>query len=255
VRVDLGGERQQEFVSLARSFNGMAEQMEHTVSALRRFVADAAHELNTPLTALQTNVEMAMVADDASRGAWMAQAQGQIERLRDLVAGLLNLSRLEGQTGEARREAVDLAGLARAVSEGFASRAEQAGLSFTLELPSAPLVTLGDPAQLRRALANLLDNAIKFTPAGGDVRLTVTRDGGRAVVLVEDTGIGIPPEDRPLLFQRFHRGRNAARYPGNGLGLAIVLATAQAHGGAVTLVDKPLGGGFVLSLPLLPAAG
>jgi signal transduction histidine kinase len=252
VRVDLRGERQQEFLSLAHSFNGMAEQMEQTVSTLRRFVADAAHELNTPLTALQTNVELALAADDSTRGEWLTRAQSQIERLKSLVTGLLNLSRLEGQNSERLREAVDLVALARAVSETYASRAEQAGLNFRLEVSAVPLITPGDAAQLRRALENLLDNAIKFTPSGGEVRLRLTRADGQILLIVEDTGIGIPPEDRPLLFKRFHRGRNAASYPGNGLGLAIVQVIVEAHGGAVTMAATAGGTCFTVVLPSHP---
>ncbi len=148
--------------------------------------------------------------------------------------------------------AVDLTALARAISEAYASRAEQAGLTLELELPAAPLVTQGDPAQLRRALENLLDNAIKFTPSGGEVRLRLTRPDKKVELSVEDTGIGMPPDDRPLLFQRFHRGRNAASYPGNGLGLAIVQAIAEAHGGAVTMAAGAGGTCFTVCLPSHP---
>jgi signal transduction histidine kinase len=261
-----------EFGQLGRSFNGMAERVSGTIHTLRRFVADAAHELNTPLTALQTNLELAASADDSARGEWLARAQTQIERLRDLVTGLLNLSRLEGQGGAPQREAVNLVALTQAISEAYASRAEQAGLTFELELPAAPgapswsataragdeaapaapLLTQGDPAQLHRALENLLENAIKFTPAGGEVRLSIRQLNERIALSVEDTGIGVPPEDRPLLFQRFHRGRNAASYPGNGLGLAIVHAIAEAHGGAVTAASTGRGTCFTLHLPLQP---
>lgn len=252
IRVALPNEKQLEFLSLAHSFNGMAEQVEQTVSTLRAFVADAAHELNTPLTALQTNVELAAsAADEVERGELLARAQAQIERLQSLVTGLLNLSRLEGKKDTPHREAVDLGALAQTLGELYASRAEQAGLTFDLELPGGPMMTLGDLAQLRRALENLLDNAIKFTPAGGEVRLRLARAGGQITLSVEDTGIGIPPEDQPLLFRRFHRGRNVAHYPGNGLGLAIVQAIAEAHGGAVSLAAfaSARGACFVLALP------
>jgi signal transduction histidine kinase len=238
-----------EFGQLGRSFNAMAERVANTIHTLRQFVADAAHELNTPLTALQTNVELAVTADESARSEMLTRAQAQIERLRGLVTGLLNLSRLEGQGGAPQREAVNLAALAQAVSEAYASRAEQAGLTFELELPAAPLIVQGDPAQLRRALENLLDNAIKFTPSGGEVRLSIRQQIDRIALSVEDTGIGVPPEDRPLLFQRFHRGRNAASYPGNGLGLAIVQAIAETHGGRVTMSASARSTCFTVYLP------
>jgi signal transduction histidine kinase len=238
-----------EFGQLGRSFNAMAERVANTIHTLRQFVADAAHELNTPLTALQTNVELAVTADESARSEMLIRAQAQIERLRGLVTGLLNLSRLEGQNEAPQREVVDLTTLAQAISEPYASRAEQAGLTFELDLPAAPLITPGDPAQLRRALENLLDNAIKFTPSGGEVRLRLMRAGEQIAFSVEDTGIGIPPEDRPLLFQRFHRGRNTASYPGNGLGLAIVQAIVEAHSGVVTMAATAGGTCFTVYLP------
>lgn len=241
-----------EFGQLGGSFNAMAERVTNTIHTLRQFVADAAHELNTPLTALQTNLELAASADESERGELLTRAQAQIERLRGLVTGLLDLSRLEARNDAPHRVAVDLAALAQALGEPYASRAEQAGLTLEMDLPNAPLLTPGDPAQLRRVLENLLDNAIKFTPAGGEVRLRVMRVDGQIVFSVEDTGIGIPPEDRPLLFRRFHRGRNAASYSGNGLGLAIVHAIVEAHGGGVAMATMAGGTCFRVYLPSHP---
>jgi signal transduction histidine kinase len=252
VRVDFRREQQQEFVSLAHSFNGMAEQVEQTIFTLRRFVADAAHELNTPLTALQTNIELAVGADDTLRGEVLAQAQAQIDRLRGLVSGLLSLSRVEGQRSSLQLEPLDLAMLARSLGEQYASRAEQAGIGFELDMPANRLVTRGDATQLRRALENLLDNAVKFTPSGGQVSLHLEATPQKIIVSVADAGIGIPPDDLPLLFHRFHRGSNVTNYPGNGLGLAIVQAIAQAHGGSVTAASTDAGTCFVISLPAYP---
>jgi signal transduction histidine kinase len=109
---------------------------------------------------------------------------------------------------------------------------------------------LGEEAELRAALTNLLDNALKFTPEGGRISLGFRQEDGVAVLWVEDTGIGIPEADLPLLFQRFHRGRNAAAYPGSGLGLAIVKAIAERHGGQVQAERAEPGARFILRLPL-----
>jgi signal transduction histidine kinase len=112
------------------------------------------------------------------------------------------------------------------------------------------MCVLGEEAELRAALANLLDNALKFTPEGGRISLGCRRNDGAALLWVEDTGIGIPEADLPLLFQRFHRGRNAAAYPGSGLGLAIVKAIVERHGGQVEAERSEPGARFTLRLPL-----
>jgi signal transduction histidine kinase len=242
---------QDEFGRLGRSFDQMAEQIEGLVSTLRRFVADAAHELNTPITVLQTDLELARTApDEHERARLMERLAGQVERLHVLVRSLLDLSRLEGKAGLKQHERVDLTSLAQSVSEVYASRAEQAGLFFELKLPDEPITVTGDPAQLRSALENLLDNALKFTPSDGTVRLVLARQAQQVFLIVEDTGIGIPEDDLPLLFRRFHRGRNAAAYPGNGLGLAIVEQIARLHGGSVKAENLAPGVRFTLLLDL-----
>lgn len=237
--------RQDEFGTLAGSFNRMADQVEDTVVALRRFVSDAAHEIHTPLTALRTNLELA--PDDE----FVRRAQSQVERLEALTQGLLDLSTIEAEVREATedRAPVVLTPLVREMSELYASRAEQVGLTFDLVLPETEVMVWGDEAQLRRVLGNLLDNGIKFTPGGGSVCVGLRCEGEWAELWVEDTGIGVPEQDLPHLFGRFHRGRNVAAYPGNGLGLAIVKAIVEGHGGRVTGENAGLGTRFTLRLP------
>lgn len=244
-------QRKDELGILASSFNEMATQVEGTVQTLRSFVADAAHELNTPLTALRTDLELMDDATDGpTRSHFVAQAQVQVERLQTLAAGLLDLSRMEGST-RSSRSPVDLTALVQSLSETYASRAEQCEVSFDLHLAQERLLCEGDAAQLQRALGNLLDNALKFTPSNGMVSLSLARRGDWVEMRVEDTGIGIPPEDLPHLFSRFHRGRNAAAYPGNGLGLAIVKAVMDTHGGQVAITSTGQGTRVVLRLPTL----
>ncbi len=233
-RVALGGRPPQEFLALAQTFNQMAQQVDGTVSTLRAFVSDAAHELNTPLTALHTNLELAQhAAEGAERAVYLDRAAAQGLRLERLAGDLLDLSRLEAAPAAHPLEPLDLARLVAERAEAFASRAEQAERSFTLVLPAAPVPVAGQAGQLQRLLDNLLENALKFTPPGGSLRLSVAGDGPRACLTVADTGIGIPAEDLPHLFERFHRGRNSAAYPGTGLGLAIVKAIVNVHGGQV----------------------
>jgi len=252
VRVDLPKERQLEFLSLANSFNGMAEQVEQTVSTLRAFVADAAHELHTPLTALQANIELARNEKSASaRTRYLARAHEQSQRLEALVQSLLDLSRIEAAESKSTFAPVGLPQLVREVGEQFASRAEQAERSFALNISEDALQALGNDPQLRQVVINLLENAFKFTPQNGSISVDLERSANEARLTVSDTGIGIPPEDINHLFERFHRGRNAAEYAGNGLGLAIVKAIITRHGGTVTVQSEPGQGTQVnVSIPL-----
>lgn len=242
--------RRDELGTLAHSFNEMADQVETTITALRRFVSDAAHEIHSPLTALQTNLELsASEGDEARRAALIVQAQQQALRLRELADNLLDLSRVEAAGSQAAYATVNLNDLLRELSEPYASQAEQAGLTLSLAVPQDPIAIRGDPAQLRRAIGNLVDNAIKFTPEGGAVTIGMKQNVGAFELCVQDTGIGIPADDLPLLFSRFHRGRNVANYPGNGLGLAIVKAIVEAHGGQVSAANTSPGARFCIRLP------
>jgi signal transduction histidine kinase len=249
-------DRADEIGSLAHSFNAMAETTEQTVTTLRRFVADAAHEIGTPLTALQADLELAQTQnDEPGRQRLISRAMTQAERIAHLSSGLLRLSRLETKSTVMPLEPLDLAPLLRGLGGTVASRAEQADIAFALALPESPLRVKGNPAALTTAIENLVDNALKFTPAGGTVTLGAKADGSGAVIWVQDTGIGIPAGDLGELFSRFHRGRNVSAYPGSGLGLAIVRATAQLHGGTVSAVSPPPdgcsgGSRFEMRLPL-----
>lgn len=253
-RVHLQNEKQQEFLSLANSFNGMAEQVEQTVSTLRAFVADAAHELHTPLTALQANLELARDEENASdRTRYLVRVQEQAQRLEALVKSLLDLSRIEAAESKSEFEPVNFIQLLGEVGEQFASRAEQTGHEFTMDIPTdAPITVNGNEKQLKQVLNNLLENALKFTPEKGSIQLSMKRDTYQVAVTVTDTGIGIPPEDLPHLFERFHRGRNSSAFPGNGLGLAIVKAIVDVHGGTVEAHSegKDSGSTFTITLPV-----
>ncbi len=241
---------------LAGSFNHMAERLEGLVTTLRRFVADAAHELNTPLAILHTDLELLIASGPEPRQRQLAERiLFQVQRLEGLVSGLLDLSRLEAAPEAQPAAPLDLAALARECAERYASQAEQAGLSFELEAgDDPPVIVQANREQIARALGSLLDNAIKFTPAGGRVRLVVGQSGGWAELRVEDTGIGIPAEDLPELFERFHRGRNSAAYSGNGLGLAIVKRVIERHGGRVAAESPGEGACFRVWLPVANGA-
>ncbi len=229
--------RGDEFGQLADSFNRMAEQIENMVATLKNFVADAAHEMNTPLTALRTQLELA--AKTRNDDPLLTGAREQALRLVSLTDDLVQLSRLEGGIGLESTGPVDLGRLLSEVGERYAAQAEQAGLSFELTLSQQLLIAIGDQELLTRAFDNLLDNAIKFTPPGGQVNVTLSKDGSWAWIDVTDTGIGVEEDDLELIFDRFHRGRNAAEFSGSGLGLAIVLSIVEAHGGQIEVTSKP----------------
>ena len=250
-RVNIPEERQQEFLSLANSFNGMAAQVEQTILTLREFVADAAHELHTPLTALQANIELARdEKGPTERNRYLARAHEQSQRLDRLVQSLLDLSRIEATDSTSGFEPVNLVPLVREIGEQFASRAEQTDRSFSMEISEDEIQLLGNETQLRQVILNLLENALKFTP-DGSISLTLRRSESEAVLSIRDTGIGIPAQDLPHLFERFHRGRNASEYAGNGLGLAIVKAIVSRHAGTVTIQSQPgQGTAVIVSLPV-----
>jgi signal transduction histidine kinase len=242
---------------LARSFNTMASRVEETVSSLRRFVADAAHEIGTPLTALQADLDIAQGhAQPETRERFVEHAAVQAQRLEYLTSSLLRLSRIEAGDLSQDPRPIDLVALARQALDAVASRADQAEVDLHADIEERELWVRGYADKLEAAIANLLDNALKFTPGGGTVTLGLQRDGHQARLWVRDTGIGIPAEEMTELFSRFHRGRNVHSYPGSGLGLAIVRATAGLHGGTVTAQSEVgVGTRFDLLLPLLPAEG
>ena len=244
-----------EFGQLARSFNDMADQVEATVTTLRTFVSDAAHEINTPLTALKTNLELAVnERNGIQREEFIQRAIEQNERLEHLANELLDLSRLESPQTIRNFEVFDLHDLIAQIAEQFASRAEQAGRKFTLVLPDREISMLGNRQQIQRALEDLLENALKFTQPEESIRLSVQLKDADVALTIADTGIGIMPEDLAHLFQRFHRGHNSTEYPGNGLGLAIIKAIVTLHNGAVDVESTGQGKGsqFSIRLPLAP---
>jgi two-component system sensor histidine kinase BaeS len=239
---------------LAGSFNLMADQVEGTVTALQRFVSDAAHELGTPLTALRADLELAQDAagtDDERR--LVTRALTQEQRLEDLGDGLLQLSRLQTSSAVRRAQAVDVALLLDAELDAFASRAEQASVTLDLDVPRRPTQVLADPDRLRTAVHNLVDNAVKFTPPGGSVALGARPEGGSVLVWVQDDGPGIPPEDQARVFERFYRARATSGAPGSGLGLAIVKASVEACGGTAKLAQTSAGTRIELRLRPAPA--
>lgn len=246
-----------ELLPLAGSLNALLVRLDEALAAQRRFTADAAHELRTPLAALKLQAELAERAPDAAaRTAAMGELEAGVDRASRLVDQMLTMARLEPDATPRHFEATDLVPLAKDALIARAGLAAARGID--IGLTRADRIGLhGDPATLSMLLANLLDNALRYTPAGGRIDVAVANDGGRALLKVADTGPGIPPEERERVFERFHRGPGqdaGGGATGSGLGLSIVRRIADAHGATVDLGAAPDGTGLVVSIrfPALP---
>ncbi|MFE2427069.1 ATP-binding protein [Streptomyces sp. NPDC059373] len=246
LKVRIPVEGHDEIARLGTSFNSMTAALESSRDHQQRLIADAGHELRTPLTSLRANVDLLVRSTETGRpipqqkrDALLGSLQAQTQELTSLIGDLLELSRPD-------------AAQAAAVPTPFHSVVERAlerarlrgpGIEFVTEVE--PWHVLGDPASLERAVVNLLDNAVKFSPPDG--RIEVLLHAGE--LTVRDHGQGIPAEDLPHVFERFWRSPQARALPGSGLGLSIVAHTVQRSGGRVTLLPAP-GGGTVASMSL-----
>jgi heavy metal sensor kinase len=243
-----------ELERLSLSLNRMISRLEEAVQGSKRLVADASHELRTPLTVMRGELESMAADPQTSRGTreMIASLLEEVERLAAVVDGLLALSRLD--TGEASAAWVkfDLAELVATTADQMSLLAEDKSISVACEAPQRVIVE-GNRARLKQVVVNLLDNAIKYTQKGGTVRLKVASQNGRPVLEVSDTGIGIPPEAVPHVFERFYRvERSRSREQGGaGLGLSIVKSICAAHGAAVEVESTPdQGSRFRIRFPL-----
>lgn len=215
-------------------------------TAQRRFLADAAHELRTPITALRLQLQLLeRTTDDGERQRALSELHSGVDRSQRLVQQLLLVARTE-HDGEATKLApLDLAALVRAQVAAMSFKAERAGLDLGANA-SEPVLAVGDELRLGVLLENLIENALRFTPAGGVVDVSARIENGQPLIRVVDDGPGIPEADRDRLFERFHRGEAAqSRSPeGSGLGLAIVKAIAERHGATVDLCTPTSGLGL-----------
>ena len=234
---------QDEISRLGQAFAAMTAALDESVGAQRRLVGDASHELRTPLTSLITNLELlAEQPGDPSAPALIAAALAEAVELRVLINDLVELAR-DGQASFHMEDVrLDL------VAERVAARAAGRSPGPRFELDCRPTLVLGDPDALERAIGNLVDNALKWSPPDGRIRITAA--GG--TVEVSDEGPGIPAADLPYIFDRFYRSVQARALPGSGLGLAIVRRITDLHDGTVEAIPLPQGVTFRISLPGLP---
>ncbi|HEU5430793.1 MAG TPA: ATP-binding protein, partial [Thermomicrobiales bacterium] len=220
----------------------------------RSFVADASHELRTPLAVIRANTELAqrLLPTKSEVRDELQSVIGEVDQMSRLVDDLLFLARADAGNVRPGRERLDLAALVRAATEPMRGLAERAGLELTVEAPGA-LPIAGDPDQLRRVVRILVDNAIRYTPAGGRIAVRAGAAEGRTTVRVRDTGVGIAADDQPRVFERFFRSDAARSRATGGVGLGLPIARTIIHeaGGRIGLTSEPgRGSEFWFTLPL-----
>jgi two-component system, OmpR family, sensor kinase len=236
---------QDEFGRLAETLNQMMTRLERSFAALRRFTADASHELKTPLTVLRAGVERVITSPGVPQEALatLEETLQEIKRMTELVDALLTLARADEGIAPLHREPVDLRAIVDETRETGELLAEQAGVTMEVATPPEPVIVPVDASRIRELLLNLITNAVKYTPSGGSVRMQLAQGDGQVTLTVADTGIGIAPGDLPHIFDRFWRADSArtrtGERPGTGLGLAISKWIAEAHGGTIDVQSRP----------------
>jgi two-component system sensor histidine kinase MtrB len=255
-----------ELAELAHSFNEMAEQLQESIDIIsadrdrsRAFVADVSHELRTPIAALRTFNELLQegAADDpATREEFLEQSRRQIERLDWLAMNLLEQSKLDSGLVSLDLRAEDLRAVVESAVQQAQPVAARKGVDLAAHLPPEPIRQRHDPPRIGQVLTNLIGNAIKFTPPGGrvDVEVATTAEGAR--LTITDTGVGIPADEMPHVFERFWRGarRPELRASGSGLGLSIVHSVVDMHEGTINITSGPdVGTRVTVDLPRVMA--
>jgi len=246
-----------ELARLTDTLNAMLARLERSFASLRRFTADASHELKTPLTVLRSGIERALRHPRTAPEVMgvLDETLGELNSMTEIVESLLVLARADEGRAPLHRESLDLRELLAEVAETGGLLGEQAEVTVRVSMPPGPVELAADRMRLRQLLLNLLTNAIKYTPAGGrvDVRTEIVRD--EVSIEVRDTGVGIAPGDLPHIFDRFWRAdaarSRAGMRSGVGLGLAICKWVAEAHGGSIDVKSRPgRGTTFVVTIPL-----
>ena len=233
---------------LARTFNEMQRRLAELDSARKQFIANASHELRTPIFSLGGFVELLEDEDPSpeERAEFVRTMRQQIQRLTKLTTDLLDLSQLDAGAVVMRASTVDLTGLAREVTKEFGARADLRGSRLQLRTPQQPAIALGDADRVRQIIRILLDNALTHTPEGTNVTVTTYSANGRAELTVSDEGAGIPQRVQQRIFERFYTADSAG---GSGLGLAIAKELAQRMKGEITISSSRRFTAFTLDLP------
>jgi len=240
-----------ELDQLAATLNDMLARVREGVERVKRFSVDAAHQLRTPLTAVQNEIEVTLAKDRSEREyrVVLEDMLFQVGTLSGTVDGMLRLAQSEGGLDPAHRKRVEVDPLVEEVVEFFVALAEERGIELTVTSESKAAV-IGDPTWLHQLFANILHNALKYTPEGGRVGVAATATDSEVAVSVRDDGAGMTEEDRALIFARFQRGSASSAGDGMGLGLALAREIARAHRGAIDIESAPgAGSTFTVRLP------
>ena len=238
------------FVALFLAYRSIRRRHAKAMQELHDLSDDIAHDLRTPLARMHAQAELAAMGD-VSAAELAAGVAEETSSMLELINTMLDLSQTGARIERSPRTDVDLAAIVRQMTEFYASVAEDKRVAFVLDLPEGEIVRSAHKAKLQQLVGNLLDNAVKFTPTGGTVSVTLSKEPetGLARLAVSDTGIGISEEDQPNLFKRFWRSDASRSLPGNGLGLAVVKAIVTSYGGSVTCTSRPgVGTTFVVKL-------
>lgn len=247
----------QEVKSVARAFNQMTAKLERQETLRRNLLADVTHELRHPVHVIQGSLQAVLDGVYPLNLEEIALMFEQTQHLAVLVDDLHSLARAEAHELPLYRQSTDIGTLVKDLSDAMTPLADEKELKLEVNTPSTPLVMTVDPQRLRQVVQNLLSNALRYTPNGGTVKVNVKEGEKEATITVQDTGMGIPADDLPRVFDRFYRGdasRNRAE-GGAGLGLAIAKAIAEAHGGSIAADSKGANQGsiFTLRLPVAVA--
>ena len=245
--------RGDEIDQLAMTFNQMLDRIQTLVTEIKEMSDNIAHDLKSPITRIRGIAEVTLT-NGKSMGEYESMAASTIEecdRLLDMINTMLMISKTESGVDKLLREEIDLAGLVREACELFEPTAEDKRVTLSYDVPNKSHL-IGDNRMIQRMLSNLLDNAIKYTPSGGTVSVSVSENDERNIVItVKDTGIGISPSDLPRIFERFYRCDQSRSEPGIGLGLSLAKAIARAHGGDITVMSRlNQGSTFTITLPI-----
>jgi two-component system OmpR family sensor kinase len=242
-----------ELMPVVTALNDLLHKLDHALSSQRAFVADAAHELRSPLTALKLQLQLAeRASNNEQRDVAFAKLHERLDRSTHLVQQLLTSARQES-AADRPLAAVGLLDLAQqCVADRFVQACER-GIDLGVAPGGDDVLVAGHPDDLRILLGNLLDNALRYTPPGGRIDVAAGREGGAALLQVADTGPGIPPHERERVFDRFYRGEGNDAW-GSGLGLSIVSSIAAAHGAAVSLCEREQGSGLIVEVRFPAAA-